>query len=150
VVCRAADYQLEQAINARLERGSVSVWSEESPSFGTRFGLCFSWKGRNHLIEQDQPFDADEVVAKAQDWADRLENTGLKSPQTRTAALICEAASSNIGSVLPPAPDPDASIRLPWAERVLLLLHSQQRHMMLITLWAVLCMNAAPTCAYRK
>jgi hypothetical protein len=29
------------------------------------------------LVEQDQPFDADEVTAKAKDWASRLENSGL-------------------------------------------------------------------------
>ena len=29
---------------------------------------------RTHLIEQDQPFDADEVVAKAEKWADLLES----------------------------------------------------------------------------
>jgi hypothetical protein len=30
------------------------------------FGMVFSLKGRNHTIEQDRPFDADEVLAKAE------------------------------------------------------------------------------------
>jgi hypothetical protein len=67
-VCTDQDRQLEAAINARLVRGSVSMYSTPKG-----FGMCFSWKGRNHLVEQDQPFDADEVVAKAEDWASRLE-----------------------------------------------------------------------------
>ena len=46
--------------------------------------MLFSWKGRNHLVEQDQPFDADEVVAKAEDWASRLENSGLPPGWSRT------------------------------------------------------------------
>jgi hypothetical protein len=39
--------------------------------------MVFSWKGRNNVIEQDRPFDPDEIVAKAEKWADTLENTGL-------------------------------------------------------------------------
>jgi hypothetical protein len=46
--------------------------------------MCFSWNGRHHTIEQDQPFDADEVVAKAEEWADTLENTGLPKGWSRT------------------------------------------------------------------
>jgi hypothetical protein len=41
-VCTLADRQLEQAIDARLERGWVAVYSTPS-----RYGLVFSWKGRN-------------------------------------------------------------------------------------------------------
>jgi hypothetical protein len=80
-VCTAADYELEQAINARLERGSVSVYSMQEPP---AFGMVFSWKGRNHMVEQEQPFDVDEVVAKAEQWADTLENTGLPKGWSRT------------------------------------------------------------------
>jgi hypothetical protein len=79
-VCTDADRQLEAAINARLERGSVSMYS----IMPNGFGMCFSWKGRNHLVEQDQPFDPDEVVAKAEDWASRLENSGLPPGWSRT------------------------------------------------------------------
>jgi hypothetical protein len=78
-VCTDADRQLEAAINARLERGSVSMYSTPKG-----FGMCFSWKGRNHLIEQDQPFDEDEVVAKAEAWASVLENSGLPPGWSRT------------------------------------------------------------------
>jgi hypothetical protein len=46
--------------------------------------MVYSWKGRNHLVEQDQPFDAEEVVNKAQEWADNLENTGLPRGWGRT------------------------------------------------------------------
>jgi hypothetical protein len=77
--CTDADRQLEAAINARLERGRVSMYSTAAG-----FGMVYSWKGRNHLIEQDQPFDADEVVAKAEDWASRLENSGLPPGWSRT------------------------------------------------------------------
>jgi hypothetical protein len=78
-VCTDQDRQLEAAINARLERGSVSMYPTPKG-----FGMCFSWKGRNHLIEQDAPFDADEVVTKAQGWAATLENSGLPPGWSRT------------------------------------------------------------------
>jgi hypothetical protein len=78
-VCTDADRQLEASINARLERGSVSMYS-----LPTGFGMVYSWKGRNHLIEQDQPFDCDEVVAKAEAWASVLENSGLPPGWSRT------------------------------------------------------------------
>jgi hypothetical protein len=45
--------------------------------------MCFSWKHKNHMVEQDQPFDPDEVVAKAEAWADTLENTGLPKGWSR-------------------------------------------------------------------
>ena len=77
--CTDADRELEAAINGRLERGRVSMYS-----IPTGFGMCFSWKGKNHLVEQDQPFDADEVVSKASDWASRLENSGLPPGWSRT------------------------------------------------------------------
>jgi hypothetical protein len=77
--CTPADRELEAAINARLERGRVSMYSTPKS-----FGMCFSWKGKNHLVEQDQPFDADEVVSKASDWASRLENSGLPPGWSRT------------------------------------------------------------------
>jgi hypothetical protein len=77
--CTDADRQLEASINARLERGRVSLYS-----LPTGFGMVYSWKGRNHLIEQDQPFDADEVVAKAKEWAGKLENAGLPKGWSRT------------------------------------------------------------------
>jgi hypothetical protein len=78
-VCALADRQLEDAINAKLERGRVAVYS--TPSC---YGMVFSWRGRNHTVEQEAPFDADEVVAKAKEWADRLENTGLPKGWSRT------------------------------------------------------------------
>jgi hypothetical protein len=78
-VCTDQDRQLEAAINARMERGRVSMYSTPKG-----FGMVFSWKGRNHLVEQDQPFDADEVLAKAEDWASRLENSGLPPGWSRT------------------------------------------------------------------
>jgi hypothetical protein len=77
-VCTLADRQLEQAINAKLERGRVAMYSTPSAH-----GLVFSWKGRNHMVEQEQAFDADEVVAKATDWADSLENTRLPKGWSR-------------------------------------------------------------------
>jgi hypothetical protein len=45
-VCTDGDRQLEAAIKARLERGSVSMYSTPNG-----FGMCFSWKARNHLVE---------------------------------------------------------------------------------------------------
>jgi hypothetical protein len=57
------------------------MFSMENPK---QFGLLFSWKGRNHLIEQDQPFDADEVVAKAEQWADTMDNAGLPKGWSKT------------------------------------------------------------------
>jgi len=47
-VCTLADRQLEQAINAKLERGRVAVYSTPSS-----YGLVFTWKGRNHTVEQE-------------------------------------------------------------------------------------------------
>jgi hypothetical protein len=78
-VCSDADRQLEAAINARLERGSVSMFTTPNG-----FGMCFSWKGRNHTVEQETPFDADEIINKASEWADRLENSGLPKGWSRT------------------------------------------------------------------
>jgi hypothetical protein len=78
-VCTDQDRQLEAAINARLERGNVSMYTTPAG-----FGMVYSWKGRNHLIEQDQPFDADEVVTRAEAWASRLENSGLPKGWSRT------------------------------------------------------------------
>jgi hypothetical protein len=48
------------------------------------YGLVFSWKGHNHTVEQEAPFDADEVVTKAAEWADKLENSGLPKGWSRT------------------------------------------------------------------
>jgi len=59
-VCILVDRQLEQVINVKLERGRLAVYSTPSA-----YGLIFSWKGRNHTIEQEAPFGADEVVTKA-------------------------------------------------------------------------------------
>jgi hypothetical protein len=78
-VCTLADRQLEQAINAKLERGRVAVYSTPSS-----YGLVFTWKGRNHTVEQEAPFDAEEVATKATEWADKLENTGLPKGWSRT------------------------------------------------------------------
>jgi len=78
-VCTLADRQLEQAINAKLECGRVAMYSTPSA-----YGLVFSWKGLNHTVEQEAPFDADEVIAKASEWADRLENSGLPKGWSRT------------------------------------------------------------------
>jgi len=78
-VCTLADRQLEQAINAKLERGRVAMYSTPSA-----YGLVFSWKGRNHTVEQEAPFDAEEVVARGQEWADKLENSGLPKGWSRT------------------------------------------------------------------
>jgi hypothetical protein len=49
----AHDYALEQAINARLVRGSVSLYSMQNA-----FGLVYSYGHRHHTVEQDYPFDA--------------------------------------------------------------------------------------------
>jgi len=65
-VCTLADRQLEQVINTKLERGRVAMYSTPSS-----YGLVFSWKGRNHTVEQESPFNADEVIAKASEWADK-------------------------------------------------------------------------------
>jgi hypothetical protein len=46
------------------------------------YGLVFSWKGRNHTVEQEAP--ADEVVTKGTEWADKLENNGLPKGWSRT------------------------------------------------------------------
>jgi hypothetical protein len=78
-VCTLADRQLEQAINSKLERGRVAVYSTPSS-----YGMVFSWDGRNHTIEQESPFDPNEVVARAGEWADKLENTGLPKGWSRT------------------------------------------------------------------
>jgi hypothetical protein len=78
-VCTLANRQLEQAINGKLERGRVAMYSTPSA-----YGLVFSWKGRNHTVEQDASFDADEVIAKASEWADKLENSGLPKGWSRT------------------------------------------------------------------
>jgi hypothetical protein len=48
------------------------------------YGLVFSWKGRNRTVEQEAPFDAGEVVTKASEWADKLENIGLPKGWSRT------------------------------------------------------------------
>jgi hypothetical protein len=56
------------------------------------WGLAFSEavadfvsdKGRNHTVEQEAPFDADEVITKASEWADELENSGLPKGWSRT------------------------------------------------------------------
>ena len=78
-VCTLTDRQLEQAINSKLERGRVAMYSTPSA-----YGLIFTWKGRNHMVEQEAPFDADEVIAKATVWADKLENSGLPKGWSRT------------------------------------------------------------------
>jgi hypothetical protein len=67
-------------LNTKLERGRVAMYSTPSS-----YGLVFSWKGRNHTVEQEAPFDADEVVTKASEWADKLENIGLPSSLTELA-----------------------------------------------------------------
>jgi len=53
-------------------RGRVAMYSTPSA-----YGLVFSWKGRNHTVEQEAPFDANEIVTTASEWADKLENSGL-------------------------------------------------------------------------
>src|SRR5215467_407170 len=66
---------LEKTAGLRLlwgycgERGRVAMYSTPSA-----YGLVFSWKGRNHTVEQEAPFDADEVITKASEWANKLEN----------------------------------------------------------------------------
>jgi hypothetical protein len=81
----AHDYALEQAINARLVRGSVSLYSMQNA-----FGLVYSYGHRHHTVEQEYPFDADEIadadeiVAKAEEWADTMENVGLPRGWSRT------------------------------------------------------------------
>ena len=75
------DRELEAAINSRIDRGRVACYSRRDPP---AFGMVYSWKRRNHMVEQDQPFDADEVVAKAQQWADTMENAGLPRGWSRT------------------------------------------------------------------
>jgi hypothetical protein len=76
---------LEKTAGLRLlwgycgERGRVSMYSTPSA-----YGLVFSWKGRNHTVEQEAPFDADEVITKASEWADKLENSGLPKGWSRT------------------------------------------------------------------
>jgi len=71
--------QLAQAINTRIDRGRVAMYSTPSA-----YGLVFSWKRRNHTVEQEAPFDADEVVTKGTEWADKLENNGLPKVWSRT------------------------------------------------------------------
>jgi hypothetical protein len=61
------------------ERGRVAMYSTPSA-----YGLVFSWKGRNHTVEQEAPFGAGEVITKASEWADRLENSGLPKGWNRT------------------------------------------------------------------
>jgi hypothetical protein len=78
-VCTLADRQLEQAINAKLGRGRVAMYSTPSA-----YGLVFCWKGRNHTVEQETPFDADEIINKVSEWADKLENSGLPKGWSRT------------------------------------------------------------------
>jgi hypothetical protein len=78
-VCTLADRQLEEAINIKLERGRVAMYSTPSA-----YGLVFIWKGRNHIVEQEAPFDGDEVITKANEWADKLENSGLSKGWSRT------------------------------------------------------------------
>jgi hypothetical protein len=78
-VCTLADRQLEQAINDKLERGRVAAYSTPSS-----YGLVFSWKGRNHTVEQEAPFESDEVIAKTGGWTDKLENSGLPKGWSRT------------------------------------------------------------------
>lgn len=53
-VCTLADRNLEQAINGRLDRGRVAAYSTPSA-----YGLVFTWKGRNHTVEQEAPFNAE-------------------------------------------------------------------------------------------
>jgi hypothetical protein len=55
-----ADRELELAVNARIGRGRVAVFSTPKT-----YALVFIHKGRSHTVEQDMPFDADEIVAKA-------------------------------------------------------------------------------------
>jgi hypothetical protein len=71
-VCTIADRQLEEAIHSRLERGQGALFS--SPG---SYGLVSIWKNRNHTVEQNMPFDADELVAKTNQWAGTLKITGL-------------------------------------------------------------------------
>jgi len=60
--------------------GTLSNGKMKTPS---AYGLVFSWKGRNHTVEQEAPFDVDEVVTKAAEWADKLENSGLPKGWSR-------------------------------------------------------------------
>jgi hypothetical protein len=70
--CTDADRELEQAVNARLERGRISAYSHPKG-----FGVVFSWRGINRTAEQEQPFDVDQAVTLATQWADKMENQGL-------------------------------------------------------------------------
>jgi hypothetical protein len=70
--CTDSDRQLERAVNTQLVRGLISAYRTPAA-----FGIIFSWKGLNHTVEQEQPFDADQVVAMVNEWADKLENRGL-------------------------------------------------------------------------
>jgi hypothetical protein len=79
--CTPQDRALEQAIKARLVRGSVSLYSMQNPP---AFGLVFSYGPQHHTVEQEYPFDADEIVAKAEDWADTMENARLPRGWGRT------------------------------------------------------------------
>ena len=59
---------------AELERaapGREPDWCGADDSLARRY---HPQARRTHLIEQDQPFDADEVVAKAEKWADSLKS----------------------------------------------------------------------------
>jgi hypothetical protein len=70
--CTDAERQLEDAVNPRLERGKISAY--RTP---TAFGIVYSWKGIHRAVEQEMPFDADEVVQMVNEWANRMENSGL-------------------------------------------------------------------------
>jgi hypothetical protein len=59
----------------------VSLYSMQNPP---AFGLVYTWGPRHHMVEQDYPFDADAIVAKAEEWADTMEGAGLPRGWSRT------------------------------------------------------------------
>jgi hypothetical protein len=71
-VCTDADRKLEAEVNARLKHGRVSAYSIPGDDGTTTYGLILTHMGKSNQSEQDRPFIADEIVAKAEATAPEL------------------------------------------------------------------------------
>lgn len=67
---------------------SSERFSGSWPRAAKGFGFVYSWRGINRTAEQEQPFDADQVVTLANEWADKLETRRGHPAASFTAKVV--------------------------------------------------------------
>ena len=75
--CTSADLDLEQQINARLERGRVVLWTLDDPH-KPAWGMTFTYRGLHKVFTRRSfELDADEVAQSLAKTARGMENARL-------------------------------------------------------------------------